>query len=195
MATDNPLLKMTPERFEKYVRGIVKREKMTLQDFEVTHLESVNGMDGEYTMDVVATFVLFGGAIFRTLIECKRYSNPIEREIVMILEQKLQSTGSQKGMIFSTSSFQSGAIEFAKAHGIALVFVQWGRKRVFVTNERRQGEIPSMTEEDRILESWTAELITQKWQAPFPYLARPDVFPGENLKAYLGLSADGEGES
>jgi Restriction endonuclease len=135
---------------------------------------------------------LFRGAIYRTLIECKRYSNPIEREIVMILLQKLQSTGSQKGMIFSTSPFQSGAIEFAKIHGIALVYVQWGKKCVFVTNERNQGGIPQMTDEEKLLESWTAELMTQKGREPFPYLGRPDVFPGENLKVYLGLKSDGE---
>jgi hypothetical protein len=195
MATDNPLLKMTPEKFEKYVRGIVKREKMILQDFEVTHLELVEGMDGEYKMDVVATFVLFGGAIYRTLIECKRYSNPIEREVVMILEQKLLSTGSHKGMIFSTSHFQSGAVEFAKSHGIALVYVQWGKKRVFVTNERNRSRVHEMTEEENLLESWTAELMTQKGREPFPYLGRPDVFPGENLLAYFGLNSAGKSTS
>ena len=192
MTTDNPLQKMTPEKFEKYVRGIVKRENMTLQDFKVTHLEPVEGMDGEYKMDVVATFVLFGGAVYRTLIECKRYSDPIEREIVMILQQKLQSTGSQKGMIFSTSRYQSGAIEFAKVHGVALVYVQWGKKRVFVTNERNGGGIRQTTEEEDVLESWTAELMTQKGDEPFPYLGRPDVFPGENLKAYLRFDLHAE---
>ncbi len=191
MKTDNPLQNMTPGKFEKYVRAIVKRENMKLQDFEVTHLEPVEGMDGEYKMDVVATFVLFGGAIYRTLIECKRYSNTIEREIVMILEQKLQSTGSQKGMIFSTSLFQSGAIEFAKAHGIALVYVQWGKKRVFITNERNREGMPQMTKEEKLLECWTAELMTQKGKEPFPYLGRPDVFPGENLKVYLCVESDG----
>ena len=195
MPTDNPLLKMTPEKFEKYVRGVVKREKLILKNFEVTHLELVKGMDGEYKMDVVATFTAFGNGLFTVLIECKRYSNPIEREIVMILEQKLQSTGSQKGMIFSTSTFQRGAVEFAMAHGIALVHVQWGKKRVFVTNERNKGGVPELTEEEKLLESWTAELMTQKGKEPFSYLGRPDVYPGENLKAYLGFDSHGKGAS
>lgn len=119
MVSDNPLMNMTPEKFEKYVRGIVRREKMALKEFSVTHLELIEGMDGEYKMDIIATFVAIGEALFRVLIECKRYSKSIERDIVMVLEEKLQSTGSQKGMIFSTSPFQSGAIEFATAHGIA----------------------------------------------------------------------------
>lgn len=94
-------------------------------------------------------------------------------------------------MIFSTSHFQSGAIEFAKDHGIALVYVQWGKKRVFVTNERNREEIPEMTEEEKLLESWAAELMTQKGREPFPYLGRRDVFPGKNLMAYLGLDPEG----
>jgi hypothetical protein len=104
----------------------------------------------------------------------------------MVLEQKLQSTGSQKGMIFSTSPFQSGAIEFATAHGIALVHVHWMKKHVFVTNERGP-VLPEPTEEEKLLDAWTAELVTHVGSHSYPYLARPDIYPGENLKAYLGL--------
>jgi restriction system protein len=41
----------------------------------------------------------------------------------MLLHSKLQEVGAHKGMIFSTSGFQSGAIEFAQAHGIATLLV------------------------------------------------------------------------
>ena len=51
-------------------------------------------------MDLVATFSVFGGAVVRFLIKCKRYSKAIKRDNVMILNQKLKSTGSHKGMIF-----------------------------------------------------------------------------------------------
>jgi hypothetical protein len=186
MALDNPLLKMTPENFEKYVCGVVRREKMALKDVSVTHLEFVKGMDGDYQMDLVATFVVLREALFRVLIECKRYSNPIKRETVMILQQKLQSTGSQKGMVFSTSSFQRGATKFAKAHGIALVQVHRGKKHVFVTNERGLA-LPETSEEEDLLDAWTAELVTHVGSHSCPYLARPDVYPGENLKVYFGL--------
>lgn len=33
----------------------------------------------------------------------------------------VQSLGAQKGILISTSNFQSGAIEYAKTHGIALI--------------------------------------------------------------------------
>jgi restriction system protein len=184
MPQKNPLLLMTPAAFELYVRGILKREKFKVQDLVVNHLENVEGTDGEYVMDVVATFTVFGAAVIRCLIECKRYTNPIEREKVMILQQKLQSTGCQKGLIFSTSEFQSGAIEFAKTHGIALVHVQWGKKMVFVTNAKGD-ETPPPSEEDILIDSWTAELMTERTNYDYPFLGRDDIFPGENLKAYL----------
>jgi hypothetical protein len=103
----------------------------------------------------------------------------------MVLNQKLQSTGSQKGLIFSTSQFQSGAIEFAIAHGIALVHVEWGKKSVFVTNQ--DTPVQPRSEEEILLDSYTSSLLTSIEDHPYPYLGRPDVYPGENLKAYLGL--------
>lgn len=184
MPQKSPLLQLTPDAFERYVRGILRREKMNVQDLVVNHLENVAGSDGDYVMDVVATFTVFGGAVIRCLIECKRYSNPIEREKVMILQQKLLSTGCQKGMIFSTSEFQSGAIEFAKIHGIALVHVQRGKKMVFVTNANEK-EVRTPSEEEILIDSWTAVLVTELTGYAYPFLGRDDIFPGVNLLAYL----------
>jgi hypothetical protein len=88
-------------------------------------------------------------------------------------------------MIFSTSQFQSGAIEFAKTHGIALIHVERGKKRVFVTNQ--DTPVQQKSEEDMLLDSYTSSLMTTIDDHPYPYLGRPDVYPGENLKAYFGL--------
>lgn len=40
---------------------------------------------------------------------------------MQVLLTKLQSTGAQKGVVVAATGFQSGALEFAKAHGIACV--------------------------------------------------------------------------
>jgi restriction system protein len=103
----------------------------------------------------------------------------------MVLNQKLESTGSHKGMIFSTSHFQKGAIGFAKAHGIALIHVESGKKRVFVTNQDTPAQ--PKTEQEVLLDSYTSSLLTSADDPQFPYLGRPDVYPGENLKVYLSL--------
>jgi restriction system protein len=44
----------------------------------------------------------------------------------MVLESKLRDVNAQKGMLFSTSGFQSGALEFAAAKHIATVAVVQG---------------------------------------------------------------------
>jgi restriction system protein len=45
----------------------------------------------------------------------------------MVLEAKLRDVGAHKGMLFSTSSFQVGALKYADARGIATVTVVAGK--------------------------------------------------------------------
>jgi len=61
--------------------------------------------------------------MFLVLVECKHHRRKVERQDVQVLHSKLQSVGAQKCMLFSTAGFQSGAIEYAGAHGIALIQV------------------------------------------------------------------------
>jgi restriction system protein len=51
----------------------------------------------------------------------------VSREEVQVLSQRLQSTGTHKGILVSTNGFQRAAIEYATAHGIALVRVLEGK--------------------------------------------------------------------
>ena len=53
-------------------------------------------------------------------VECKKKSNAIKREVVEILHKRLENLGANKGILISTSGFQSGATEYAAKHGIAL---------------------------------------------------------------------------
>ena len=110
----------TPEEFELAVKDVIEQAGVGLSEFSINHLETLEGVDGNYSIDITARFQALG-ANFLVLIECKRYKNPIERELVQILNDKLHSVGAQKAMLFSTSKFQSGAIEYASTHGIALV--------------------------------------------------------------------------
>ena len=63
------------------------------------------------------------GVEFKVICECKRYKSSVNREKVVILADKIKSLGAHKGILLSTSSFQSGAIQYAKEHGIALIQV------------------------------------------------------------------------
>ena len=116
---------LTPREFELLVQGILDAAAGSLVDYRSEHLASLTGGDGEYIIDVVATFSALG-AKFAVLVECKHHARAVERQDVQVLHSKLQSLGAQKAMLFATSGFQSGAVKFAAAHGIALVEVATG---------------------------------------------------------------------
>ena len=113
---------MTPTEFELHcmeiLRGYAEEEK--LPAFKIEHDVKLNASDGTYQIDVYATYTALGTEM-KILAECKQYKKRVGRDIVEVLESRLRSLGAQKGILLSTAGFQSGAIDFAKAHGIALV--------------------------------------------------------------------------
>ena len=119
------VLSLTPTEFEKYCYKILKgyAEEESLKDFTTTHNKKIETYDGKYQIDVYAEFTALNSKI-KVLCECKQYTSSIKRETVTALHNKLNSIGANKGIIFSTSDFQSGAIQYAKAHGIALITVE-----------------------------------------------------------------------
>lgn len=132
-------LAVTPIEFEQLVASLLRKQGVGLKDFRVQHLEPIAASDGEYKIDVTARFEALG-ANFLVLIECKHQSRPIEREVVQVLADKVRSAGAQKGMLFATTRFQRGALEYARLHGVALVRVADGR----TTYETRSaGPIPA----------------------------------------------------
>jgi hypothetical protein len=78
-------------------------------------------------------------------LEAKRHKNPIKRDLVQILHSKAQSVGAHKAVMIATAPFQRGAIEFAKAHGIALVLVSEGR---FTFETRAAAPRPVMSRQE-----------------------------------------------
>lgn len=119
-------IELIPKQFEYEVKAILEKANANLKEFEAKHLEKLEGAEGVYEIDVTARFEALG-AEYLTLIECKHQRNPIKREVVQILYDKIRATGAHKGMIFATTTFQRGAIEYASAHGIALVRIMEGK--------------------------------------------------------------------
>lgn len=126
MTQNEEPIELTPEQFELEVRKLVRRANANLKAFEAKHREQIQGVEGIYEIDVTVRFEAFG-AEYLTLIECKQHKNPIKRDVVQTLYDKIRTTGAHKGMIFATTTFQRGAIEYAKAHGIALVRMVEGK--------------------------------------------------------------------
>jgi restriction system protein len=114
---------MTARDFELCVKAWLESVEEGLTNFSTSHLEKISGQDGDYTFDVTAQFRIVGGLEIKVLVECKKHSQPIKRELVQVLNDKKRSVGAHKAMLVATAPFQSGAIEFAAKNGIALVQV------------------------------------------------------------------------
>lgn len=119
------VLSLTPTEFERYCYDILKgyAEEENLKNFTITHDEKITADDGTYQIDIYAEFTALSSTI-KVLCECKQYKPRINRDKVVILRDKLNSIGAHKGILLSTSEFQSGAIQYAKVHGIALIKVE-----------------------------------------------------------------------
>lgn len=126
MGTINPyrelVASISPTEFEKLCLEILKgyAEVEHLSDFSIQHNVCIPADDGTYQIDVYARFIAMG-VEFKVITECKRYSAPVTREKVAVLNDKVRSLGAHKGIMISTCGFQSGAYEYAKKHGIALL--------------------------------------------------------------------------
>ena len=116
---------ITPTEFEKLCTKKLEEiaAEKQLPDFQITHNEIVHASDGNYQIDIRATFSALNVLII-IFCECKCYKAKVQRDVVMLLDQKLKSCGANKGIVMAVNGFQSGAIEYAKQHGIALLNIE-----------------------------------------------------------------------
>jgi restriction system protein len=148
---------LTPEQFEIEVKNIIETSGLGLSQFSVQRLEKMDGTDGTYEIDVSARFRALG-ADFLVLIECKHHRYPVKRDVVQVLYDRIRAVGAHKGMVFSTAGFQSGAVKYAKTHGIALVEINEGRTEyvsrgpgeTFRTPAWYQGWVVDVSDDDHI---------------------------------------------
>lgn len=158
---------MSPTEFEKYTLFLLDnqfREK-GIERLSIQHDKIKRGLDGNYQIDGTIEFYVMG-VKYLVLVECKHYKNPVERKEILALHRKIDSIGAQKGIFVTSSSYQSGAIEYAKKHGIALLAVVEGKLNYYVRSkdvDERQIKIPL---EPR-LDSFKTAMITQKSNSEF----------------------------
>ena len=122
---ENIDLDIPATEFETLVKKWIEKSGEELNSIEVIHNQKLEAYDSTYQIDVFAKFQVLG-IDFVVLIECKKHKSAIPRTEVQILHDKIRSIGAHKGMMFTTSKYQSGAIKYAKEHGIALITVSEG---------------------------------------------------------------------
>ena len=113
-------MKISPSEYEDFVKNWLDGELGTLESYESDIRIKEQSHDGEFEIDIKAKFNI-AGFDFLILVECKRHKNRIKREVAQVLHSKLQSLGANKGVICSTSDFQSGTLEYCTKHGIACI--------------------------------------------------------------------------
>src|SRR4051794_5122992 len=121
-----PPADMSPAEFEQFVVELLDSVTGLVDGLSVVLHDKLEGTDGTYDFDATVRFG-FGGLHFLVLVEAKRHKNPIKRELVQVLHDKLRSVGAQKAAMIATTSYQRGALDYAKTHGIALATVTEGR--------------------------------------------------------------------
>jgi restriction endonuclease Mrr len=117
---ENIVTDMSPQEFEVYCLELLEGMKEQLHEFRLEHNKIYSTNDGRYQLDGYIQFELFG-VKYKTIVECKKYKDKIKRSQIQVLHDTIRSTGAHKGIFISTSSFQKGAMDYAKEHGIALM--------------------------------------------------------------------------
>ena len=110
---------VSPEEFEREVLALLARDTRPINP-ELQHREKLHGPDGTYEVDITLRFTV-GELAFLVLVECKHQRYAVKREVVQVLHDRVRSLGAHKGVLATTAHFQTGAVAYAKAHGIALL--------------------------------------------------------------------------
>ena len=114
------VLDMTPTEFEKHSLRVLTEQLQHIESCIFQHDKIIEVDDGNYQIDGYIEFELMG-IKYKTLVECKHYKTSISREKVAVLYDKIRACGANKGVLISSSNFQSGAVRYATKHGIALI--------------------------------------------------------------------------
>lgn len=177
---------ISPSEFEIFCMNTLKAiaEDEQLHNYSIEHNQNIMATDGNYQIDVLIRYEILHTE--NTIIcECKMYSRPVEREKVAVLYAKLQSLGAQKGILISTSGFQSGAVDYAKKHGICLIQIMDAQVK-YITNcaepledVRRVHEIQQQVqfEEYRMLPKYDA----YEWNTDYDFPAEV-VYPTVQMR-------------
>ena len=113
-------MEISPSEYEDFVKQWFDREFGEIQSYESEIRTRKCSYDGEYEIDIYATFSI-ANLKFTLLVECKRHTNKIKREVAQVLYSKMRSLGASKAVICATSGFQKGTLQYCKNHGIACI--------------------------------------------------------------------------
>jgi Restriction endonuclease len=140
----HPPADITPLEFEEFVVELLGATRDHVEGLTVRLHDKIQGVDGQYDFDATVRF-RFGGMDFLVVVEAKRHKNPIKRELLQVLHDKMRSVGGQKAAMIATAPYQRGALVYAATHGIALATLTEGR---FLFETRSALPEPTLTRDE-----------------------------------------------
>lgn len=117
-------LNISPTEYEIYCSHILKSQMLPgftdAENVTIEHNKIIEKNNQRYQFDIYCKFSIGELAVILIAGECKRHKNKISREKLQAFRQKLTDAGIHKGIFFSTSGYQSGAITYANDNNMAL---------------------------------------------------------------------------
>lgn len=186
---------ITPTQFEIFCLETVKAyaEREELKDFKINHNQKIETYDSTYQIDVFAEYTALG-CNHKVIIECKHHAGNIKRTLVTDLYTKMQSIGAQKGILISTSGFQSDTVKFAQVHGIALWQV-FDNCIKHISNSASRAVLSEMTW-NMAVERYLPKYFVMEWdcEEDYPYdqiYPTPQMYQNARVKASEDLKTRG----
>lgn len=114
--------------FEDFVRRMYGSDGTVVSERNIT----VVGKSGaKRQIDVRVTFQT-PLHTYVTIAECKRWKEPVGRDRIDVLAATIEDTNASKGVMFTTTGYEEGAIQYAKSKNIDLFLIrdltdeEWG---------------------------------------------------------------------
>jgi hypothetical protein len=114
--------------FERFVHDMYAEDER----LEVEHDIIVTGKSGARRQIDVRFTHYVKDHTYITVVECKRWKEPVTRERIDILAATIEETDAVKGVMFTTTGYEAGAQQYAAAKNIDLFLVrdltdrEWG---------------------------------------------------------------------
>jgi hypothetical protein len=142
--------KMTSKEYELFTKYDFERrlKKSFGKQIILKHLEKLTSPDGTvHEVDLNYEFEI-DGINYINIIECKYWNSKVTREQVKSFKSVREDLRAHKAIIVTNYGFQSGAIEFAKKHGIGLIKLTRKTREVWAHFDGGLSTIESMFESE-----------------------------------------------
>jgi len=108
------------KEFELFIAEVYKDSDKVIVEHDVTLIGKSNA---KRQIDVRVTQITKLHT-YITIIECKRWKEPVTRQVIDVLYASVEDLNANKGVIFTTKGYEKGAIEYAKSKNIDIFIVR-----------------------------------------------------------------------